>query len=50
MFERTGRRSGLGRGVMALVADPLHAVAIGFRWRPDAATVLAPIGAGRPLR
>ena len=49
-FERTGRPSGLGRGVIALVADPVGGSLRGFRWRPSGPTVLAPIAAGRPLR
>lgn len=50
VFARTGRRSGLGHGVMALQADPASGALVGFRWRPDGPTVLAPIGAGQPLR
>jgi hypothetical protein len=49
-FERTGRPSSLGQGVIALVADPSDGALRGFRWRPTGPSVLAPIGAGRPLR
>ena len=48
-WERTGRRSGLGHGVMALISAPGEGTLIGFRWRPGGPTVLAPVAAGRPL-
>mgnify|MGYP006282580257 CR=1 FL=1 len=48
-YWRTGRPSGLGRGRIALVADPASGALRGFRWRPSGPTVLAPVAAGRPL-
>ena len=48
-FDRTGRPSGLGRGVAALVVDPHSGALLGFRWRPQGPTVLVPIAAARPL-
>ncbi len=46
--EAGGRPSGLGRGVMGLVADPKTGALIGHRWSPKAKTVISPIAAGRP--
>lgn len=46
--EPGGRRSGLGHGVMALIADPASGALIGYRWSPKAKTIIAPIAAGRP--
>jgi hypothetical protein len=43
-----GRRSGLGHGVMALIADPVSGTLIGHRWSPKAKTIIAPTAAGRP--
>jgi hypothetical protein len=43
-----GKPSGLGHGVMALVADPLSGALIGHRWSPKAKTIIAPTAAGRP--
>ncbi len=48
VLERTGRPSGLGRGVMAFVADPESGALVGLRWSPKAKTLITPIAAGRP--
>ncbi len=47
-IEPGGRRSGLGHGVMALIADPVSGALIGHRWSPKAKTIIAPTAAGRP--
>ena len=47
-MEPGGRRSGLGHGVMALIADPVSGALIGHRWSPKAKTIIAPTAAGRP--
>ncbi len=47
-IEPGGRRTGLGRGVMALIADPGTGALSGYRWSPKAKTVVVPIAAGRP--
>lgn len=46
--EPGGRRSGLGHGVMALIADSVSGALIGHRWSPKAKTIIAPTAAGRP--
>ncbi len=46
--EPGGRRSGLGRGTIALIADPVSGALIGHRWTPKSKTVIAPTAAGRP--
>ncbi len=43
-----GRHSGLGHGIMVLIADPVSGVLIGHRWNPKAKTIIGPIAAGRP--
>jgi hypothetical protein len=48
-LEANGRRSGLGHGVMALIADPASGVLTGYRWSPKAKTIMTPIAAGRPI-
>ena len=48
VLERTGRPSGLGRGVMAFVADRESGSLVGLRWSPKGKTVITPIAAGRP--
>ncbi len=45
-FERTGRPSGLGQGVIALLVDPAAGGLRGFRWRPARPSVLARSGPG----
>lgn len=47
-MESTGRHSGLGHGVMGLVADPVTGNLTGYRWSPKAKPVTAPIAAARP--
>ena len=44
----TGRRSGLGHGVMELIADPASGALTGFRWSAKAPVITVPIAAGRP--
>lgn len=44
----TGRRSGLGHGVMVFIADPASGALTGVRWSPKARAIVVPIAAGRP--
>ncbi len=44
----SGRRSGLGHGVMAFTADPASGALNGYRWSPKSKTNIVPIAAGRP--
>ena len=48
IFDVTGRRSGLGHGVMAFTVDPATGALVGYRWTPKGKIILCPIGAGRP--
>jgi hypothetical protein len=48
MLASTGRRSGLGHGVMVFIADPISGALTGFRWSPKAKAITVPIAAGRP--
>lgn len=48
ILARTGKRSGLGRGLMAFTADPATGVLTGYRWSPKSKTVTVPVAAGRP--
>lgn len=50
VFETTGRKSGLGHGVMAFSVDPTTGALTGYRWTPKGKIVPCPIGAGRPLK
>jgi hypothetical protein len=50
IFEVTGRRSGLGHGVMAFSADASTGALTGYRWTPKGKIITCPIAAGRPLR
>jgi hypothetical protein len=43
-----GKRSGLGRGLMAFTADPATGALTGYRWSPKSKTETVPIAAGRP--
>ncbi|MGC4017752.1 MAG: hypothetical protein QM755_25020 [Luteolibacter sp.] len=47
-LEDGGARSGLGHGVIALVADETSGALTGYRWSPKAKTIVAPIAAARP--
>jgi hypothetical protein len=47
-LPENGRRSGLGRGVMAFTADPVTGALNGYRWSLKAKTDICPIAAGRP--
>ena len=47
--ESTGRRSGLGHGVMVFIADPATDTLTGLRWSPKFKAVTVPIAAGRPI-
>ena len=44
----TGRRSGLGHGVMVFIADPVSGAPTGLRWSAEAQAIQVPIAAGRP--
>jgi hypothetical protein len=48
VLATNGRRSGLGRGLMAFTADPATGAFTGYRWRPKSKTTTVPIAAGRP--
>lgn len=48
VLASTGRRSGLGHGMMAFAADPASGALIGYRWSPKSKTAMVPIAAGRP--
>lgn len=50
VYDITGRRSGLGHGVMAFSVDTTTGALTGYRWTPKGKIILCPIGAGRPLR
>ena len=49
LLPATGKRSGLGHGVMAFAADPTTGVLSGYRWSPKSKTCTVPIAAGRPI-
>lgn len=48
VLAETGKRSGLGRGTMAFVADPATGALAGYRWSPQGKERKVPIAAGRP--
>lgn len=48
VLASTGRRSGLGHGVMVLIADPASGALVGFCWSAKARAITVPIAAGRP--
>ena len=48
ILESTDRRSGLGHGVMVLIADPASGALTGLRWSPKGKVITVPIAAGRP--
>lgn len=48
VLDRTGRPSGLGRGVMVFIAAPDSGALIGLRWSPKGKILIARIAAGRP--
>ena len=48
VLASTGKRSGLGHGLMAFSADPVTGALTGYRWTPKSKTNLVPIAAGRP--
>ncbi|MCX6903248.1 MAG: hypothetical protein NTW03_07175 [Verrucomicrobia bacterium] len=48
VLDTTGRRSGLGHGVLVLIADPAGGALTGLRWGPKAKPITVPIAAGRP--
>jgi hypothetical protein len=48
VLASTGRRSGLGHGVMVFTADPVSGILTGLRWSPKAKAITVPIAAGRP--
>ncbi len=48
VLASTGRRSGLGCGVMVFIADPASGALNGYRWSPKSKTNTVPIAAGRP--
>jgi hypothetical protein len=48
VLESTGRRSGLGHGVIVFMTDPASGALTGVRWSPKAKAITVPIAAGRP--
>lgn len=50
VFEVTGRRSGLGHGLMAFCADARTGALVGYRWTPKGKIIICPIAAGRPIK
>ena len=48
VLASSGRRSGLGHGVMVFVADPVSGAFAGLRWSVEARPIQVPIAAGRP--
>jgi len=48
VLEATGKRSGLGQGMMAFSADPVTGAITGYRWSPRSKTTITPIAAARP--
>lgn len=49
VLESSGRRSGLGHGVMVFLVDPASGVLGGYRWGPRGKPVNAPMAAARPV-
>jgi len=50
ILESSGKRSGLGKGTMVFIADPVSGALTGLKWSLNAQPVTVPIAAGRPLR
>ena len=48
VLASTGRRSGLGHGVMVFLADPVSGALTGLRWSAEARAIQVLIAAGRP--
>lgn len=48
VLESSGKRSGLGHGMMAFSSDPVTGAITGYRWSPRAKTKITPIAAARP--
>jgi hypothetical protein len=48
VLDSTGRRSGLGHGMMVFLVDPASGALAGVRWSPKAKAITVPIAAGRP--
>jgi hypothetical protein len=48
VLESSGKRSGLGHGMMAFSADPVTGAITGYRWSPRSKTTITPIAAARP--
>lgn len=48
VLEASGKRSGLGHGMMAFSADPVTGAITGYRWSPRSKTKITPIAAARP--
>lgn len=48
VLATSGKRSGLGHGMMAIVADSTTGALTGYRWTPKSKTITVPIAAGRP--
>ena len=48
VMKSTGRRGGLGHGVMVLLADQVSGALIGLRWSAETKAITVPIAAGRP--
>jgi hypothetical protein len=48
VLESSGKRSGLGHGMMAFSADPVTGAITGYRWSPRSKTKITPIAAACP--
>ncbi len=48
VLKSTGRRSGLGHGVIMFMTEPASGALTGVRWSPKAKAITVPIAAGRP--
>jgi len=48
VLESSGKRSGMGHGMMAFSADPVTGAITGYRWSPRSKTKITPIAAARP--
>ncbi len=48
VLETSGRRSGLGHGIMVLLTDPASGALTGVRWGPKGKPLTLPIAAARP--
>lgn len=49
ILPSNGRRSGLGKGTMVFIADPVSGALTGLKWSLKGQAVTVPIAAGRPI-